>query len=205
MRFSKFTLVAVTLNWAAGLSLAQPRPAITLRVVNEGGLPTRYLSMAEKETVRIFRQAGIDLVWLECASGRAEWGSGNLCQRELGPSEFWVRIVKRAPAATSAEMLGFAELDEGLGRASAGVYYPAAVALAEKWPARVGEILGAAIAHETGHLILGVHAHSMRGVMVAHWGRAQFELISISELNFTGVEARELREQIDRRKRSENR
>jgi hypothetical protein len=202
MRFSKFTMVVVALNGAAGFGLAQPRPAVTLRVVNEGGFPRRDLSRAEKETVRIFREAGIDLVWLECASGRAEWGSGNPCQRERGPSEFWVRIVKRAPAATSAEMLGFAELDEGLGIASAGVYYPAAAALAEKWPARIGEILGAAIAHETGHLMLGVNAHSPRGVMVAHWGRAQFELIGISELNFTVAEARELREQIDRRKRS---
>lgn len=205
---STASLVAsLALTWGAipGISRGRsgaakgPRPTITLRVVNEGGIERGPLKPAEKEAVRIFSHSGIDLVWLNCDPGQAVWGSGNPCQRELGPAEFWMRIVTRRTAVATADMLGFTDLDESQDHGSAGVYYPAAVEMAAQWHATVGEILGAAIAHEVGHLILGANAHSPSGVMFAHWGRAQFERIGISGLNFTADQARMLREGVERR------
>ena len=108
-----------------------------------------------------------------------------------------MRIVTRRPSTASADMLGFTDLDESLGTGSAGIYYPAAAEMAKKWPVRVGEILAAAIAHEVGHLILGANAHSSRGVMYAHWGPEQFQLIGISELNFTRDQTKLLQARIE--------
>jgi hypothetical protein len=202
--------VAIALTWGAGPGAGSGlgrsgatnvvRPTITLRVVNEGGVDPQPLVLAKKEATRIFDHSGIGLVWLDCQSGRAEWANGNPCQRDLGPAEFWMRVVTHRPSATSQDMLGFTELDESRGSGSAGVYYTAAVEMASMWPARVGEILGAAIAHEVGHLILGANAHAPRGVMYAHWGRAQFELIGISELSFPADQAKLLRDGIERRR-----
>jgi len=80
-----------------------------------------------------------------------------------------------------------------------------AVELAGKWPATVGEILGAAIAHEVGHLILGANAHSATGVMLAHWSKQQFRLIGTSALNFSRDQANLLQERIGRRALNEQR
>ncbi len=194
--------VTITLTWGAGPGLSRsatngPRPTITLRVVNEGGVAPQFLVLAKKEAVGIFDRSGIDLIWLNCESGRAEWGSANPCGRDLGPAEFWMRIVTRRPSTASTDMLGFTDLDESRGTGSAGIYYPAAAEIAKKWPVRVGEIVAAAIAHEVGHLILGANAHSSRGVMYAHWGPEQFQLIGISELNFTRDQAELLQARIE--------
>ena len=172
------------------------RPTITLRLVNEGGVERQPLISARKETTRIFDHSGIDLVWLDCESGRAEWGSGSPCQLDRGSAEFWVRIVTRRPSAVTADMLGFTELDATQAQGSAGVYYPAAVEMAKNGRASVGEVLAAAIAHEVGHLILGANAHSPSGVMLAHWGKPQCVLIGTSALNFTGDQSAMLRERI---------
>jgi hypothetical protein len=192
-------IVSAAPGASRSITAKRNRPTITLRVVNEGGVDSQPLARARKEAIRIFDHSGINLVWLDCESGRAEWGSGNPCQRELGPVEFWMRIVTRRPRAATGDMLGFTDLDERQTHGTAGIYYPAAVEMAQKWPAAVGEILAAAIAHEVGHLILGVNAHSVSGVMSAHWSKPEFIRIGTSALHFTRDQARLLQEGIARR------
>jgi hypothetical protein len=96
-------------------------------------------------------------------------------------------------------MLGFTEVDEVIGISAAGVYYPSAVEVAKKCQADVFQILGAAIAHEVGHLILGANAHSPGGVMSPHWGPAQYDRISIGELSFSMEQAMLLQDEVRRR------
>jgi len=202
--------ILAVLLCGAGPGMSRPagnsrhRPAITIRVVNESAADARTISLARKEAMRIFAEAGIDLVWLDCDLAGSESGTGNACHQDRGPAEFWVRIVMRRPTATSGDVLGFAEIDERLGTGSAGIYYPAVEAVTRKWQVRAGEVLAAAISHEVGHLVLGAKAHSSRGVMQANWGRTQCELIAISELNFTPEEAKGLRERVETRMLTEN-
>jgi len=96
-------------------------------------------------------------------------------------------------------MLGFTELDEASGSSSAGVLYPAAVETAKRYRCDVFQIVGAAIAHEIGHLILGANAHAPQGLMTPQWGPLQFELISIGELSFTSRQAILLQDEVTRR------
>jgi hypothetical protein len=51
-------------------------------------------------------------------------------------------------------------------------------------------VLGCVIAHELGHLLLGVHGHSNGGIMQAHWGIEQTQLALMSQLSFLPEEAR---------------
>jgi len=64
---------------------------------------------------------------------------------------------------------------------------------AEHSQADVWQVLGAAIAHEVGHLLLGSAAHSGQGVMRATWEKEQLELASIGELVFTTEQAAKIR------------
>jgi hypothetical protein len=95
-------------------------------------------------------------------------------------------------------VLGFTESDDTQDIASGGLYYPTALEMARKWRIGVGEILGAAIAHEVGHLLLGADAHSAYGVMQAAWSRPQFELIGLSELNFSREQEKMLQARIEK-------
>ena len=207
------TLVAtIAFTWAAGsgfvaLGASQaPKPTITLRVLNEGAVDVRFLLLAKKEAVRIFARSGIDLVWLDCEpSGSVEWGSVSPCQRDLGPTEYWMRFVTRGrlPSTESTgDIFGFTELEESRTSNTSVVRYAAAVDAAEKWRAGVDQILGATMAHEVGHLLLGASAHSANGVMCGYWGRVQFEMIGQGQLCFTAGQAKKLREQIENRVRS---
>src|SRR5215471_11995850 len=113
--------ILAVLLCGAGPGMSRPadnsrhRPAITIRVVNESAADARTISLARKEAMRIFAEAGIDLVWLDCDLAGSESGTGNACHQDRGPPEFWVRIVMRRPTATSGDVLGFAEIDERLG------------------------------------------------------------------------------------------
>jgi hypothetical protein len=78
------------------------------------------------------------------------------------------------------------------------VYYPAALEMASRWRVGVAEILGAAIAHEVGHLLLGADAHAPFGLMQAAWSGRQFELIGLSELDFSRDQAKMLLVQIEK-------
>ena len=80
---------------------------------------------------------------------------------------------------------------------SAGVYYPAAVEAAGEHALAAGEVLGAAMAHEIGHLVLGRNAHSREGLMSPEWKRPQFKKqLSIGELIFTSSEEKLLRNEL---------
>jgi len=95
------------------------------------------------------------------------------------------------------------------GNGLAGVDYPAVLKLAEKLNGFAHGItavavytpgfLGAAIAHEIGHLILGANAHHPEGVMRAEWGREQFELITLGGLNFARDQAKQLQSEVKHR------
>jgi hypothetical protein len=199
-------VLTMTMTCGASLGLGadysgaakESRPTITLRVVNEADVDTRILSRAEQEAAAILRRSGVELTSLTCESGQTVWGSGNPCQRERGGAEFWFHIVSRKPATTTEEMLGFTVLGEDSESRSAGVFYPAAIEVSRKYRIDVSEILGAAVAHEVGHLILGGNTHSPRGVMSPQWGPTQFELISISKLSFTSDQSKLLQDEVKR-------
>jgi hypothetical protein len=201
------TALALAMIWGGSPSFGrdrsgdaqQPRPTITLRVVNEADAGERTLLRAEKEAAAILGRSGVDLVSLTCEAGQVNWANDNPCQRDPKPTDFWLRIMARRPAATPGDTLGFTEIDETMDFSSAGVYYPAAVEATKTFRADLYQVLGAAIAHEVGHLMLGANAHSPQGVMSPHWSKAQYVLISIGELGFSSDQARRLQDEVRRR------
>jgi hypothetical protein len=202
MRTQKTAVATVLmLTGLAHAGSKEPMPLVTIRVENEARVDERLLRGARKETTGILNRAGVGIIWLDCAGDSAP------CQRPRGPADFPFRITTQRPTWTSQENLGFT--DHAGGDGLAGVNYPAVLKLAEKLngfahgitPAAVYApgFLGAAIAHEIGHLILGANAHSHEGVMRAEWGREQFELISAGRLDFAPDQAKRLPIEVKRR------
>jgi hypothetical protein len=53
--------------------------------------------------------------------------------------------------------------------------------------------MGAIIAHEIGHLLLGSNAHAAIGIMRAHWQDAELRMLSKGELLFTTEQGARMR------------
>jgi hypothetical protein len=60
-----------------------------------------------------------------------------------------------------------------------------------------GALLGCALAHELGHMLLPLHAHSETGIMRAAWDAAHVSVGTSDYLHFTPWQARMIRKKIE--------
>jgi hypothetical protein len=72
-------------------------------------------------------------------------------------------------------------------------FYQRSRQLHRDWGVDVGGIMGAIIAHEIGHLLLGSNAHAAIGIMRAHWQDAELRMLSKGELLFTTEQGARMR------------
>lgn len=163
------------------------RPAITLQVVNLSNASERSLLRAETVADWIMGKAGVRVAWLNCVFQDAACSSG------FGPNEFSMRIVGAAATDRSGSALGWAVVDGvAEGGAYASVSYGRIEQLASSAMVEATDVLGAAMAHEVGHLLLGTK-HSPTGVMSTAWGSQQFFSMGKGEFGFTAEQARRIR------------
>ena len=106
------------------------------------------------------RDAGVELAWRDCRVG---------CAEALGSDEIVVRIVT-APKTAVPGSLGYALVDLEQGRGTlATIYLDRIRSIARRTGVDAGRLIGRAIAHEIGHLLLGTSRHSAAGLMRARW------------------------------------
>jgi hypothetical protein len=165
------------------------------------------LRAARRTTATILADAGIDVSWVVCAMpGEAKTGT-DACAGPLRWNEVVVRITAAAPpaAGTSLATLGFAAVDCGAARGSLATIYADRVArMAETAGIDPAELLGRAIAHEIGHLLLGTNRHASRGLMRAYWSAEELRRAAASQWLFAGKERSQLREGVINRRPSES-
>jgi hypothetical protein len=85
------------------------------------------------------------------------------------------------------------------------VFYQRAAELAREGELELGTVLGHAIAHEIGHLLLGSNAHGPRGLMRAKWGPRDLQGASKGYLLFGQKEAELIRANVAARLRLRDR
>jgi hypothetical protein len=175
-------LRALAIGWiaaAALLTTSSESPAaerLVIRTYNTFGVAVEEMAMARAVAGVILNGAGLQAVWRDCSID---------CADDLGSGDVLVRIVA-APKAVVAESLGCAIVDlQREGGTLATVYGDRINVLAARTGVNAGTLLGRAIAHEIGHLLLGTAAHSTAGLMRALWSDRELKRGVAAEWTFS--------------------
>jgi hypothetical protein len=179
-----------------------PETKLTLRVYNYAGVDPKSLARSEKVAATIFKNAGVEIVWLDCAPSAAQIQKYPACQSEMGTSDLVLRILTQGMAMklrASAESLGFAQAcPKEEAACELNVFYHRVDELATEGY-RSDSVLGHVIAHEMTHVLLGP-GHSYEGIMRREWSRLDLQRISWGMLlDFTKNQSSELRSAVLRR------
>ncbi|HEY6290726.1 MAG TPA: hypothetical protein VI455_04080 [Terriglobia bacterium] len=161
--------------------------AVTLLVYNYAHVTPALLKRSEGVASSIFAEAGLTIRWVDCPVSAGEVGQYPKCHEALSSADFTLRILPQAMAETllsAGEVMGSAR--ECLPRArncSADVYpyRVAGLAVGGVWDY---QILGHAMAHEIGHLLLGANSHTATGIMRAFWRPEDFQRMAAGYLLF---------------------
>ncbi len=184
---------------------ASPNLKITMWVYNLAGVPASILTRAEKEARRIFHEVGIQTVWRECPLSSAEIENLSGCQPNPGPTYLHLRIVPEFDSTGTPFRnidLGFA-LPTKEGGIHASVFYHRVQRIADVGLASQPQILGHALAHEIGHLLLGSNSHSPTGLMRADWRQGDLKKAMLQLLRFSRDEAARIRAAVSARMRDQ--
>ena len=147
---------------AASLTSLAQVPAsdnhLTVLLYDYVNLPPSVRSELTADTVRILGRAAITVEFVECPAGGVK-SDNEVCLAPLGPTDLVLRIFPPTSAKTGEE-LGNAILGPG-----GGAYMTVYPRPARADGLSAGMMLGHAVAHEIGHLLLGLNAHAASGIM----------------------------------------
>jgi hypothetical protein len=147
---------------------------------------------------RALEAASIDVIWRVCPASLS-------CDAPLAPGELAIRMV-RAPVPTrytATLPLGDAMIDTRTGTGVlATVYIDRIEWLAHEAGTDSRALLGRAIAHELGHLLLATTTHGPVGLMRAYWSQDEVRRGHPRDWNFAPTELAAMRRRVEARRRS---
>jgi hypothetical protein len=149
------------------------------------------IDQAGIEVVRIFRAAGIEVRWVNCF-GR---DVGKDCQNLLDIDKLILNVLPRGKTAGES-VYGDAFLaEDGTGK-YADIFFDRISEAHHENGIDESRLLGAVAAHEIGHLLLGLRAHTWLGIMAPKWTGESLRQMGMGRLLFTSEQAARMRGRI---------
>jgi len=182
-------------NASAPRAVGEPVCHVVVRLYNHFGVPDESIARAQMAAASILRRAGIDSAWRHCATPtHASRFLSDPCEQGVAVGDLMVRIVATPSEIPDEGTLGFAMVDA---RAGSGVLSTVLAdridSMARRTKSDGATLLGRAIAHELGHLLLGSISHSQHGLMRAHWTDGEVRLNWQIDWMFSNREAATMR------------
>jgi hypothetical protein len=201
---------AITVAFAMAALMATTGSAETRRVVvrvYETGMGDVELRTAAIQTAAsIVESAGVFVEWYDCTDN----GRRPVCQDARRSGNVIARIMPTlTPSAPLRKLslevlgaqgeaeppLGFAVVDPDTHAGKmATVFHDQVEAVARRTGVARSELLGRALAHEVGHLLLGVRGHSRSGIMRAVWTDDELTRDRRDDWVFTSVDSQRLQQ-----------
>ena len=188
---------------AEGSTTESGQPSIVVRTYTQAHA-AGAIRTARQTVSAILGRAGIEVAWLECGLRTEATELSDDCTRPVRWNELVLRIL---PAGTEDRQrhlntLGVALVDLDVGGGSLATVYADRVDLtAQSAGVDTAELLGRAMAHEIGHLLLGTNQHASRGLMRASWSSADLQRTRPTEWLFGDEEGDVMRRGIASRLR----
>jgi len=170
---------------------------LSIHVYNLAEAPAQTLDGGTKVAAEILSLAGVDAAWVP---GRPDAEEAQLSDQHIRSAvqerparDFLVVRVIRADANRLLPgALGYALPDANFG-VHATIFYDRVERLNAPFYVSVATILGCALAHEIGHVLLGSGEHSSAGIMKARWGKADFVAAAMGRFLFTASQGAAIR------------
>jgi hypothetical protein len=163
-------------------------PAIVrVRLYDQANVPAAQLQQAKAELTRICLDAGARIEWLHGTAPRST-------------ERFTIQLIVRRTGAGVVEhphVIGTVLGHEHEQRGTAFVFYEPALRLVHAREREVAQVLGYAMAHEIGHLLLPAPAHSSTGIMHEGWATDDVRRIVSGALTFTPAQDVLIRAKLD--------
>lgn len=202
------TMTLIALLMTTGIShlgaTISPDPDVVVRVYNYSDLRPDQIAISHATTDRIFQNAGISLRWMNCQVRSTD--NASACTDTLKEGrEFMLRLMDGTEDTGRQLALGTSMVDRGTRGGVLMTVSPRLVwAVATGSGTDAATLLGRAVAHELGHLLLGRVAHSRAGVMRALWSQDELRGIRPAGWWFSHTEAAEMRQGLLSRVRATN-
>jgi len=193
--FRSFAMAFVTLFVTAIFASASVTAwtDVTVRVYDVTALDGKMRQAALELARSALASASVEITWRVC---NAENTQASHCDVRLAPGELAIRIV-RMPGVNEQGgrlRLGDALIDRQVGRGVlATIYLDRVLQLAEQTGADRNALLGRAIAHELGHLLMATNAHGPVGLMRGFWSQDEVRHGRPSDWTFAPRDAEAIR------------
>jgi len=161
---------------------------IRVRVNDYAQVSPGTLSGAEREAARIIGKAGLRTDWVNCPANSTLEVAQDPCKEPLQPMDIVLRLIPQPQNNKYDDsVFGFAVVP-----IVASVYVNYAVEKAKRDNAEfeIPFVLGNVIAHEIGHLLLGLNSHSESGIMQKRWQSNHVRQAVTGNLSFTEEQGR---------------
>ena len=174
--------------------------ALNVTVIDYAGVPRQAMADAGQILTELYRKAGGQIV---CTVQTREWQPAEPTFLTGIPGDIVLRICSKEMAmrlVRKDSVLGYVQPSgEGELPRVATVFYHRADALNATTRNSLAEVLGAALAHELGHLLLGKGAHSPMGIMRSHWDSEELRALGRGRLTFDRRQAEAIARAIEAR------
>jgi hypothetical protein len=181
------TIVALAIGSCAPQSVSPEPLQLGIAIYTRADIDGPIVARAKDRVDRIFREVGISVIWKHEVPSRTNTITevGIIIQPRVLPH-------RSGPAGE----LGVAiDAPSERGRL-AYVFFEQVLATAQKHRVDEGALLGHAIAHEAGHLLLPFGTHSTMGLMRGEWEESDFAAIAGRGLSLTAEQATAIRRRL---------
>jgi hypothetical protein len=155
------------------------------------------MSSAKNEASRVLGKAGLEPLWEHHSTDAAGQIGKTSSTDSWDRTHFVVRLLLDPRKVLSKRAMG-----EALSYRIVNVYLHRVEEQANLGQISKAQLLGHAIAHEIGHLLLGNNSHSSHGLMAARWSKAELARLTQGDLQFLAAEVERIRAEVQRRHQS---
>jgi hypothetical protein len=182
---------------------------IQIVVYDSGKIGLKTLSAAESVTGEILSAAGLDSKWTAGPISDLErlgmdftaWTPAE-CANASSPDFLRVQVVAHAPVGFQAQALGFS-LPCATTGIQATLYADRVAKVSGPMAPTFSRVLGYAMAHELGHVLLHSGRHDHIGLMKGAWSRSDWQRAAVSIIPFSPIQASQIMGAIQKTKSTE--